>query len=79
MKKPATRKYFKDEELLIQIGNKIREIRQSREMSQEKLANECGIDYSQVHRMEMGKVNFSVSYLSKLAAALNVSIKDLLP
>jgi len=77
--KPTKRTYFKDEALLIKIGNKIREIRQSRNISQEKLANECGIDYSQVHRMEMGKVNFSVSFLSKLSAALNVDLKDFLP
>ncbi|RYE59154.1 MAG: XRE family transcriptional regulator [Sphingobacteriales bacterium] len=78
MNKPTKRTYFKDEALLIKIGNKIREIRQSRNISQEKLANECGIDYSQVHRMEMGKVNFSVSFLSKLSAALEVEITDFL-
>ena len=48
-------------------------------VSQETLANECEIDYSQINRMELGKVNFSVSYLSKIAGALNINPKDLLP
>jgi transcriptional regulator with XRE-family HTH domain len=48
-------------------------------MSIEALANECGIDYSQVLRMELGKVNFSISYLYKIAGVLRVDAKDLLP
>lgn len=43
------------------------------------LANECEIDYSQVNRMALGKVNFSISYLYKVAAALGVDPKELLP
>ncbi len=43
------------------------------------LANDCEIDYSQVNRMELGKVNFSISYLYKIAAALEVNPKELLP
>lgn len=79
MKKKTPRKYFKDEDLLINIGNKIREIRLSKNISQESLANECEIDYSQVNRMELGKVNFSISYLYKIAKALEVNPKDILP
>ena len=67
MKKRSKRQYYRDPELLQQIGAKIREVRQQRDVSQEFLANECGIDYSQVNRMELGKVNFSISYLYKMA------------
>jgi transcriptional regulator with XRE-family HTH domain len=79
VKKHTARKYFKDEELLIKIGAKIRKIRLHNNVSQEMLANECEIDYSQVNRMELGKVNFSISYLYKIATALNVKPQDLLP
>ena len=48
-------------------------------VSQETLANECEIDYSQINRMELGKVNFSVSCLSKIASVLNINPKELLP
>lgn len=36
-------------------------------------------DYSQINRIELGKVNFSVSYLSLIAAQLEVSPRDLIP
>jgi transcriptional regulator with XRE-family HTH domain len=79
VKKKVPRKYFKDKNLLIEVGNKIREVRLSKNISQESLANECEIDYSQVNRMELGKVNFSISYLYLIAKALNVDPKELLP
>ena len=62
-----------------QVGEKIREVRGRRNVSIEALANDCGVDYSQVNRMELGKVNFSISYLNKIAAALGVDPKELLP
>lgn len=72
------KKYYKDREVLKLIGERIREIRTKKEVSQEKLANECEMNYSQLNRMELGKVNFSISYLYKIAKALNVDPKDLL-
>ncbi len=45
-----------------------------------ELAFKCNdIDYSQINRMELGKVNFSVSYLPLIAEALQVSVNDLFP
>jgi transcriptional regulator with XRE-family HTH domain len=79
VKKKQRRKYFKDQNLLNEIGEKIREIRLSKNISQESLANEVEIDYSQINRMELGKVNFSISYLYRIAKALEVDPKELLP
>jgi len=79
VKKKQRRKYFKDPNLLNEIGEKIREIRLSKNISQESLANEVEIDYSQINRMELGKVNFSISYLYRIAKALEVDPKELLP
>lgn len=79
MKKQPPRKYFIDKPALIAIGGKIREIRTQKNISQEMLANECDIDYSQINRMELGKVNFSISNFLKVAAKLGVDAKDLLP
>lgn len=78
VKTKGVRRYYKDENALKQIGNRIREIRTSKEISQENLANDCDIDYSQVNRMELGKVNFSISYLFRIAKALQVHPKELL-
>ena len=62
---------------MIHVGSRIREIRLDKGISQEALANTCEVDYSQVNRMELGKVNFSISYLSKIAEALNVDPSEL--
>ncbi|MBK8773649.1 MAG: helix-turn-helix transcriptional regulator [Chitinophagaceae bacterium] len=46
-------------------------------MSQEDLAFECDYaDFSQINRIELGKVNFSVSYLSIIATALAIPISS---
>jgi transcriptional regulator with XRE-family HTH domain len=71
-------KYFREEKILKHIGANIRRIRRSRKISQENLANECGMDYSQLNRMELGKVNFSISYLFRIANALEVSPQKLI-
>ena len=61
-----------------QVGERIREIRTIKKISQEELANECETDYSQINRMELGKVNFSISYLFLIANALKVHPAKLL-
>lgn len=48
-------------------------------MSIYDLAFECEVDYSQIGRMELGKVNFTVSSLSRIAKGLKVDMNDLLP
>jgi len=70
--------YYRKEKVLKQIGANIRKYRRTKKISQENLANECGIDYSQLNRMELGKVNFSISYLFRIAEALEVSPNDLI-
>lgn len=61
------------------MGAKIREVRTSKKLSIEALANTSGMDYSQLARMETGAVNFTISYLFRVAEALGVTPKDLLP
>lgn len=57
----------------------MREIRLKKDISIEHLANTSGMDYSQLARMETGQVNFTVSYLFRVAEALGVTPKELLP
>lgn len=57
----------------------MREVRLSKKISIEYLANTSGMGYSQSARMETGQVNFTISYLFRVAEALGVTPKDLLP
>jgi transcriptional regulator with XRE-family HTH domain len=80
VKKQSKRVYYRDDDFLKKIGNKIRDLRTSKGMTQMDLAFKCNDkDYSQINRVELGKVNFSVSYLSLIAEALEVTPKKLLP
>jgi len=77
--KQQKKRYYRDDDFLAQIGQKIRDIRTSQGLTQTDLAFRCNDkDYSQINRVELGKVNFSVSYLSLIATALNVEPKELL-
>lgn len=46
-------------------------------MSLEALAYETGLEYSQVSRIELGKINTSVSHLFLIAQALKVKPGEL--
>ena len=79
MKKQFKKGYYKDDNLLAEIGNKIRTCRIDKGFSIEYLANESEVDYTQLSRMELGKVNFSISILFKIASHLGIDAKYLLP
>lgn len=79
MKKKPKSGYYINKAALSLVGAKIREVRNSKEISIENLANTSGMDYSQLARMELGQVNFTISYLFRVAEALGVTPKDLLP
>mgnify|MGYP006921428513 CR=1 FL=1 len=80
MKKRVTRAYYRNDAFLQKIGEKVRELRMAQGMTQMDLAFKCNDkDYSQINRVELGKVNFSVSYLSLISEALGVTPRELLP
>lgn len=77
--KMQKKRYYRDDDFLLKVGQRIRDIRLSKGLTQTDLAFKCNDkDYSQINRVELGKVNFSVSYLSLIAAALEVEPKDLI-
>jgi transcriptional regulator with XRE-family HTH domain len=78
--KKSKRVYYRDDDFLKKIGERVRELRIARGMTQMDLAFKCkDKDYSQINRVELGKVNFSVSYLVLISEALGVSPHELLP
>ncbi len=80
MKKRVKRAYYRDDAFLQKIGEKVRELRMAQGMTQMDLAFKCNDkDYSQINRVELGKVNFSVSYLALISEALGVPVCELLP
>jgi transcriptional regulator with XRE-family HTH domain len=60
------------------LGKNIRRVRISRNLTIEQLAHEANLTYSQVSRIELGKINTSVYTLHILSRTLNVSPMEFL-
>jgi repressor LexA len=59
--------------------NRIREWREARALTLERLAELSGVSVSYLSRMEAGKRNVSLKNLSKISHALNVPERELVP
>ncbi len=71
--------YTKSEKAyLVQIGNRIRELRLDADLSQEKLSFACDLDRTYIGSVERGERNISVINLRKIAQALNIEVSALL-
>ena len=65
------------EEILHRFGNAVRRIRQEQHISQEQLADICGLHRTYISDIELGKRNVSLENIERVALALNVSIAEL--
>lgn len=61
----------------IRLGNRLRELRLERDLSQEALADLCQLDRTYISGLERGKKNATVGTLHAVAKALRVSLADL--
>lgn len=59
------------------IGNRIRELRLSTGLSQEKFAYKIGMDRTYFASVELGKRNISIVNLEKIANGLNIPLSEL--
>lgn len=64
--------------VLVAIGRSIRECRVAKNLSQERLAVEAGIDRSYMGGIERGEHNLTVMSLAKIAEHLEVRCSELL-
>lgn len=56
------------------IGNKLKEIRKNKGLSQEKLARIVVLDRTYISRVEAGKINITIDTLYVLCKGLNISL-----
>lgn len=64
--------------LRTELGRTIRELREAKALSQERLALAAGVHRSFVFRLEHGTVNVSVDVLQRIAVELGVPVSRLL-
>jgi len=58
------------------IGNRIKELRAERGMSQEEVANTAEMGRSFMTHIESGRRNISIETLQRILTALNLSFKE---
>jgi transcriptional regulator with XRE-family HTH domain len=65
-------------DVLIKFGNRVRELRKEKGISQEELAYRAGMHRTYVGTIERGEQNVSLKNIEKLAKALDVDMKELI-
>lgn len=65
--------------ILNSLGDRVRSLRKKKGWSQEQLAHESGLDRTYIGGVERGERNISLVNISKIADALGIKPKDLLP
>jgi len=61
----------------VELGNRIRELRQQIGLSQERFALKIGMDRTYFASVEAGKRNIAIINIKKIADGLNVSLSEL--
>ena len=64
-------------DIAVRFGQAVRKLRQERNISQEELAERCGLHRTYISDIELGKRNVSLENIERLAAALDRSLSDL--
>lgn len=61
----------------MEVGSRLRELREARGLSQSGLAESADVHRNTVGDIELGKASPTLHVMKKLAAALGVSVRDL--
>ncbi|EOE1185233.1 helix-turn-helix domain-containing protein [Vibrio parahaemolyticus] len=63
---------------LVAFGERVRQIRKEKGLSQEALADLAGIDRSYMGHIERGDQNITLTKIYQISEALRVSVSDLI-
>lgn len=68
----------RNEKILKKFGKHLETIRKQKKLSLRKLADVADVDFSQIHRIEKGESNPTLTMILTLAEALEVSVEELI-
>lgn len=69
---------YDNKEFLADIGNRLKDLREEKNLTQEELAERLNTSRASVYRYEMGEIEFKIGILCKYSAEFNVSADFLL-
>ena len=64
------------EHILIRYGQAVRKVRLEQGISQEELADRCGLHRTYISNVELGKRNISLENIERIAISLNRTLSD---
>ncbi len=64
-------------DILIKFGQRVRELRKEKNLSQEELSFKAGVHRTYIGMIERGEKNITLVNIEKIAKAFNVDIKEL--
>jgi transcriptional regulator with XRE-family HTH domain len=70
--------HYRDEAVIKSFGKKVRALREAKGQTIEDFANSVELHVTQLSRIELGKTNVTISYIMRLAAALEVPVTSLM-
>ena len=68
----------KKQKILLKFGNRVRQLRKAKGLSQEAFASLCGLDRTYISGIERGVRNVSLANLGLIAEALGISLSELM-
>ena len=68
----------KADDILARFGQRVRELRQAKGLSQEGFAAECGLDRTYMGGIERGERNLALRNIEVIASTLGLSLSELM-
>ncbi len=68
----------KDADIAARFGQRVRELRKAKALSQEAFAAACGLDRTYISGIERGRRNVSLRNIEVIADALGISMSELM-
>lgn len=69
--------YLNEKDFLIAFGKNLRKVRQAQGFTQAQLANDIGVEISQISRIERGIISTSIGSCNSIAKVLKIPVKEL--
>lgn len=64
-------------DIMLRFGQAVRQIRRDQGISQEELAERCGLHRTYISDVELGKRNVSLENIERIATSLNITLVEL--
>jgi len=65
-------------DILVRFGERVRELRKKRDLSQEAFAAECGMDRTYMGGIERGERNVALRNIQRIAETLDLTVAQLM-